>query len=167
MKMQIGSRITNKRGHWADVTRTSRGASSAKADTAFGQIDDVRLTVTDPAADTCPVIQAFMEAWREGLPETEWRILVPLMVTVARSRSTPTVEKRSGLMAAGLAGPDVRPGLAQSGRPAPTSMPAPRFVRDRRHDAARLTAVDSGAHQQPGLCGGRRRQRSRLGQGVG
>ncbi|KPF70900.1 hypothetical protein IP69_08160 [Bosea sp. AAP35] len=102
MTMPTGTSTNDLRGHRPGVTRTARGASSAKADTAFGQIDDVRLT--DPATDTCPVVQAFMEAWREGLPEMERRILVPLMVEVARSRDTPrrfmmasTIERPSPL----------------------------------------------------------------------
>jgi hypothetical protein len=60
-------------------------------------IDEQRA---DVSPDVCPVIHAFVDAWREGLPETERAVLVPLAATIAGSRATPEVEARRGLMAA-------------------------------------------------------------------
>lgn len=49
---------------------------------------------------TCPVIGIFMEAWREGLPEDERSILVPLLAQVSRSRATLDIAERRAFMAA-------------------------------------------------------------------
>lgn len=78
--------------------RTGPSVIRAQADTTSDRV--VPSPPGEPGIDRCPVIQAFIDAWREGLPRSQRQILAPLRVLTARSRASTSVEERRGLMAA-------------------------------------------------------------------
>lgn len=56
--------------------------------------------LNDQYSDVCPIIFAFVDSWRAGLPAADHTILEPLSIAISGTRGTSETERQRGFMSA-------------------------------------------------------------------